>query len=387
MSSMTTQAMRRLPSPVAAHERGFGLVELMVAMTIALVILAALVALFIGTSRNNREMASANSLIDNGRFAIQLLESDLVHAGFWGTHVPRFDDQTSDAVPADVPASIPDPCLAYDPTNWNLAYTNSLIGTPIQVYEDAAVCTGIVTDKVAGSDMLVVRHAELCVPGVAGCEADTTGKLYIQSSLCTTDLIPYVFGPTGTSSFTLTQRNCTAAAEKRKFVSHIYYVRNFAVTAGDGVPTLVRSEFDLVSGTLSHQPPIALIEGIDAMRVEIGVDDVSRTGDPVDYTDAVEWDDPDERTAAVNRGDGIPDGAFVRCTALAPCDTGDLINTTAVRVYVLARSREATPGYTDTKTYTLGTAGTVGPFNDGFKRHVYSTTVRLINVSGRRERP
>lgn len=94
MSSMTTQAMRRLPSPVAAHERGFGLVELMVAMTIALVILAALVALFIGTSRNNREMASANSLIDNGRFAIQLLESDLVHAGFWGTHVPRFDDQT-----------------------------------------------------------------------------------------------------------------------------------------------------------------------------------------------------------------------------------------------------------------------------------------------------
>ncbi len=104
--------------------RGFGLVELMVAMVIALVILAALVALFIGTSRNNREMATANSLIDNGRFAIPLLESDLVHAGFWGTHVPRYDDQTSDAVPADVPGSVPDPCLAYDVTNWNNAYTN-----------------------------------------------------------------------------------------------------------------------------------------------------------------------------------------------------------------------------------------------------------------------
>jgi len=138
---------------------------------------------------------------------------------------------------------------------------------------------------------------------------------------------------------------------------------------------------------LSHQPPVALIEGIDAMRVEIGIDDVSRTGDPVDYTDAVEWEDPDERTTAVNRGDGIPDGAFVRCTALAPCDLSDFMNATAVRVYVLARSREATPGYTDTKTYTLGTAGTVGPFSDGFKRHVYSTTVRLINNSGRRERP
>ncbi len=124
------------------------------------------------------------------------------------------------------------------------------------------------------------------------------------------------------------------------------------------------------------------------MRVEIGIDDVSRTGDAVDYTAAIEWDDPATRDARpTNRGDGIPDGAFVRCTALAPCNIGDLMNATAVRVYVLARSREATPGYTDTKTYTLGTAGTVGPFNDGFKRHVYSTTVRLINVSGRRERP
>ncbi len=80
--------------PVATAQRGFGLVELMVSMAIALVILAALVALFIGTSRNNREMATANSLIENGRFAIQLLENDLVHAGFWGTHVPQFDDQT-----------------------------------------------------------------------------------------------------------------------------------------------------------------------------------------------------------------------------------------------------------------------------------------------------
>ena len=381
------------PAPRPGHSRslqgarGFGLIELMVAMVIALVILAALVALFIGTSRNNREMATANSVIDNGRFAIQLLESDLVHAGFWGTHVPRYDDQTSDAVPADVPGSVPDPCLAYDVTNWNNAYTNSLIGTPVQVYEDAAVCTGVVTNKVAASDILVVRHAELCVPGVGGCEADTNGKLYIQSSLCTTDLNAYAFGPTGSTTFPLLRRNCTTAAEKRKFVSHIYWVRNFAVTAGDGIPTLVRSEFDLVSGTLAHQPPVALIEGIDAMRIEIGVDDVSRTGGAVNYTQAVQWDNPATRTAAVNRGDGIPDGAFVRCTTLAPCDIGDFMNATAVRVYLLARSRETTPGYTDTKIYTLGSAGTVGPFNDGFKRHVYSTTVRLINVSGRRERP
>jgi type IV pilus assembly protein PilW len=63
-----------------------------------------------------------------------------------------------------------------------------------------------------------------------------------------------------------------------------------------------------------------------------------------------------------------------------------LTNVAAVKLYVLTRANLATPGYTDTKTYTLGST-TLGPFSDSFKRHVFSTTVRLINVSGRRETP
>ena len=63
------------------------------------------------------------------------------------------------------------------------------------------------------------------------------------------------------------------------------------------------------------------------------------------------------------------------------------MNVTSARIYVLARSREASPNYTDTKTYTLGSAGAVGPFNDNFKRHVFTTTVRLTNVAGRRVTP
>jgi type IV pilus assembly protein PilW len=85
-----------------------------------------------------------------------------------------------------------------------------------------------------------------------------------------------------------------------------------------------------------------------------------------------------------NRGDGIPD-EFRRC-ATATCTAADLGNTVAVKLYVLARSREATPGYTDNKTYALGSA-TLPAFNDHFKRHVFSTTVRLNNISGRRETP
>jgi type IV pilus assembly protein PilW len=359
----------------------------MVSMAVGLVIIAALVALFAGTSRNNREMATANSVIENGRFAIQLLEDDLLHAGYWGTWVPRFDNPTVEVAPGDAPTAVPNPCLAYDATAWNADYYSNLIGIPVQAYEadDVALpCSAVLANRIADSDVLVVRHAEMCVPGVGGCEAYAAGNIYIQSSLCAAEATPMVIGPNAT--YNLTARNCTTLAERRKFISHIYYVRDYARAAGDGIPTLVRSEFEL-DGTLAHQEPVPLIEGVDALRVEIGIDDTSRTGNAVDNAAAINWVDEETKDAATNRGDGIPDGAFVRCTAASPCAAADLANATAVRLYVLARSREPTTGYTDTKEYQLGAAGPLGPYGDGFKRHVYSTTVRLINVSGRRERP
>jgi type IV pilus assembly protein PilW len=79
-----------------------------------------------------------------------------------------------------------------------------------------------------------------------------------------------------------------------------------------------------------------------------------------------------------------------------PCTAAQLSNVVAVRIYVLARSRDTTPGYTDTKSYCLGdlnpngscpAANQIAAANDSYKRHVFSSTMRLINVSGRRETP
>jgi type IV pilus assembly protein PilW len=400
--------------PKHAASRGFGLVELMVALTIGLVMIAAMVALFVGTSRNNREMATTTSMIENGRFAVQLLEGDIVHAGFWGTFVPDFDNATFTDVPGDVPVDVPDPCLAYDTANWTSAYRNGLLGIPVQAYDDVQVgddplCEDVVGDVdgipgpdiLPNTDMLVVRHVATCTAGMGDCEGLVAGKLYLQASLCTEDVVPYRldrYAPSPPVVFDLRRMACAATpvADVRRFVSNIYYVRNYADTPGDGIPTLMRSTFDQYGGTLSHQyagdlstanDPVELIEGIDGFRVEFGVDDLSGTGAAVDYTAATEWLDDETKLMAVNRGDGIPDGPFVHCSDTTPCTVADLINTTAVRIYVLARSREPTQGYTDTKEYSLGAGTTLPPFNDGFKRHVYSTTVRLPNVSGRRERP
>jgi type IV pilus assembly protein PilW len=371
----------------ARWQTGLSLVELMVAVAISLVILAALVAMFVNTSRGSREFARANSMIESGRLAVQVLENDVVHAGYWGTYVPDFDDQTASGVPGDTPSAVPDPCFAYDPVAWDTDYIDNLIGIPIQTYDDATVCAGIITDRQPNTDVLIVRHVEACVPGGGSpnCDAAVAGRLYFQSSLCTTDPVPgWVLNTVG---FTMLRRDCATAAETRRFMSSIYYVRNFSITAGDGIPTLMRSQFDFVGGVLEHQPAVALIEGIEGFRVELGVDDVSETGDPVDYTAEVDWADPDTRTSATNRGDGVPDGAFIRCTTAVPCTVDELMNLTAVKVYVLARSREASQGITDTKTYALGGGFTLGPFNDAFQRHVFVTTMRLPNVSGRRITP
>jgi type IV pilus assembly protein PilW len=396
-------SMTRQPPAWAGHasstrQAGFGLVELMVSMLIGLVIIAALVSLFVNTSGNNRELARANSMIENGRFAIKVLEDDLIHAGYWGGFVPMFDDQTSNDVPTDVPTAVPDPCLPYDPVTWNAAYKTNLVGIPVQLYDDPAVVGTCVAEGVidagdyqAGTDLLIVRHAEMCLPGEAGsyCEADDPDDLYLQAGHCATEVTPYVLD---TSGFGLTKMNCATVADKRKFVSNLYYVRNFAVTAGDGIPTLVRSRFmsDPVSGALVYEAPVALVEGVEGFRVELGVDDVSKTGAAVNYAAVINWADPLDKVTPTNRGDGVPDDEYLRCDP--DCATGaltadELMNVTSAKIYVLARSREASPNYTDSKTYTLGLAGDMGPFNDNFKRHVFTTTIRLPNVAGRRMTP
>ena len=83
---------------------------------------------------------------------------------------------------------------------------------------------------------------------------------------------------------------------------------------------------------------------------------------------------------------GIVTGLIVVWGMLA----GKRLNAMTAKIHLLSRSTEASPGYRDTKTYPLGlqadgTQLTVGPYNDGFKRHAYTETIRMNNPAGRRE--
>ena len=128
--------------PVArSRHRGLSLIELMVALVLGLIIVAALVQLFLNISRTNQEMAKTNSQIENARFAMQFLQNDIVHAGYWGGYIPDFDDFSTDGTPNHEPTAKPDPvCQAYNPADET--YRDSLLGIPVEVYGPTALPNG-----------------------------------------------------------------------------------------------------------------------------------------------------------------------------------------------------------------------------------------------------
>lgn len=368
--------------PVRAYQMGVSLIELMISIAIGLVIMAGVLQLFVDMIRSSNDLENSNAQIENGRFALQVIENDLVHAGFWGGFIPQFDDLTSTDIPMDAPSAVPAPCQAF--ALWNTAYKTQLLGIPVQAYEEVpAGCEDVITSKKPNTDILIVRHADSCIAGAVGCEADTTGgaspKVYFQPQFCGVDIASSYVYVLDTTGFTLQKRSClaTALSEKRKYVANIYYVRD------DNV--LMRAEFGSAGGAAwgAAQP---VVEGVEGFAVELGIDSVSDSGANAVYTEAITWADPNDKNSPSNRGDGTPDGDFVRCTTAAPCSAAILTNVVAAKLYVLVRNTSASRDYTDTKAYTLGSTA-LGPFNDTFKRHVYSTTARLINISSRRQTP
>jgi type IV pilus assembly protein PilW len=339
--------------------RGMTLVELLVAVALGMMVLTALIALYGNVSRTNHEMAKTNQLIENGRFAMQLLQDDVALAGFWGS----IDSLSATAVP--------NPCLAS--ANWpadpaQLAeYKSNLMSVPVQGYADASALAACgVTGVVAKSDVLVVRHANACVAG-AGCDGGSDTGPHLQVSACRTDAPPEpaylveVPAVLDARPVRLRAKDCATEVPRRKMVVNIYYVANGAT----GVPTLMRVTFN--NGAFSA--PQALVDGIEAFRVEYGVDSLGSNGLAITDT---------------NLPDGNAD-TYVSCPA-AGCALADLGNVVSVKLYLLSRNLEPTGGHVDSKSYALGPLA-VAASNDSYKRHAFSTTVRLVNPSSRRETP
>jgi type IV pilus assembly protein PilW len=332
---------------------GYTIIELMIAITISLMILASLVAIFANNSRTRVEIERANQQTENGRYALQLIVDDLHNAGYLAEFNPG---------PLPTPAAKPNPCDA------TVAGLNTALPIAVQGYDNGANAPACLNDLRAGTDILVVRHASTCAVGSAGCDANLAGAPYFQTSGCDNaaelasgNIADSFRLDTNPANFTLHQNLCVLLAAQYRYLTYIYFVANDD-KAGDGIPTLMRAELGAAGFTI-----MPLVEGVENLQIEYGLDTSSPTaGSPAVYTA-----DPD---------------SYNGCTP-AVC-VGYWRNTVAAKINVLTRNTTATQGYVDSKTYTLGlnfdgSVNTVGPFNDGYKRHAYESVVTLNNIAGR----
>lgn len=332
-------ALRRTPK----SHRGFSLVEVMVGLTIGLVLMATLSVLLVRNTSTRAELDKSMQQIENGRYAIELLRSELRLAGYFG---PSYSFGAA--------AAIPVPCT--DLTAANAVALRDALPIAVQGYVQPGAnplggCALNSGNFTPGNDVLVVRRAQTSTITPAAAALNTS-VLYVQAN--GEQQIVNVGG----STFNLPDTSGTAPL--RQYVVNIYFVSpcdvpssgttcDAAADGGTPVPTLKRLEWNGGAWAIT-----SIAQGVERFHVEYGVD---------------------------NDSDGTPD-AYVNDPGTATAWS----NVVAVRLYVLARNPKTTVGHTDSKTYNfnLMVPSTYAP-GDGFKRHLFVETVRLINVSGRRE--
>jgi type IV pilus assembly protein PilW len=327
--------------PSGASARGFTMVELMVAMTISLLLALALTTLVVHNSRATTELDRSSRQVENGRYALDMLGGEISLAGYY-----------AEVIAPGATYSTPAPC-ATSLTSLGFSTSPVQLPAPLQGQEGtsldpAPTCAG---NHRANTATLTLRRLSTRTTATT---AVVHGNAYVQTSRCKTDpgTAPFILDQTS-SAFTLRDITCTTVLPVRQYLSRIYYVADCSTCGSDSIPTLKR--VDLIDGNAVITP---LAEGIEEIQFEYGFD-----------TD----------------GDGVPDRYLASLDGVAGSPANDWSNVMSVRIWLISRTTEVTQGYTDTKTYELGTFGARGPFNDGYKRRVYSMVVRLNNPAGWRE--
>lgn len=327
--------------PIAhRHVRGMTLIELMVGLTLGMIISVAALKLFADASANGKNIQRASVQIEGGRYAAELLREDLQLAGFFGE------------APTDGAAyNMPSPCeLA--PSGF---VANPLaLPAPVQGF-DAAENVPCLANRQPGTDALVARRLDVFTVDPATLGA-ANSQYHVQVSYCETDpaMSPLVVD-NKSSAFTLQNRACNAPNRVRAYIARTYFVArcNRCGAGGDSIPTLKR--VDLVGTQLVET---ALVEGVEALRLEYGFD---------------------------TNNDGSADVYRTDLDAGGPAALWQ--NVVALKLHFIVRSSDTVLGknLAAAQTFELGGAGTVVTANDGFSRRAYTSTIRLVNPSSTRE--
>jgi type IV pilus assembly protein PilW len=320
-------AAPRFPVP---GQRGFSLVELMVALLLGLLLMSGIIAVYLESKRGWAQDEAIARVQENGRYALRLLSREIAMAGFFGG-VTELDAVSSPAV-SDCQTWLLDPDEVIEV--YNKADTNA----PAAFNSCFAA-----TDVKADTDILATRRASdqpLIDDGEwePGFAALTATQYYLNT----------ISDGLGTAAIELGSALNTGALTAPGSTADVwaYQGRIYYIGTENGVPSLcVRSA--------QNTAQTCLVNGIESLQVELGLD-----------TD----------------GDGIPDEFVSDHVRPGEVDADTVL---AMRVHLLVRSIEPVRSSpTDSRTWTLGDQlpfTTNDSAADQFYRRLFTTTVPRNN--------
>ena len=329
------------------HQRGLTLIELMLGVTLGFLISGVVLSLYINTSRSLAQNERYAWMQENARFVLKTLSEDLTMTDFWGRII------ATDVIGTAVASPVGDCGIDVNLFDGNAAIlvNNNHASTAIPHFTPCALLTANIRP---GTDVLALKRVEGSSTASTFVDAadidndsDTTEILTLGASDLSNGVV-YLrsTGTTGTFINDASSTNPPATGESDwRYMPRVYFVRNYYETPGDQIPALCR----LAIAGIGLTEVECIAEGIEDFHVQFGIDT--------------------DRNAVANIYTSKP-------------TPGEMENAVSARVYLLARSIEAAPHFTNDTEYVLGDT-LVPAANDGFYRRVYSTTISLRNTVAR----
>jgi type IV pilus assembly protein PilW len=258
----------------------FGLVELMIAMTLGLVLSAAVIQVTLASQRSHRVLEAAGFLQESGRIAVSFMIRDLRMAGYMGC--PNLQ-----RIPLNIIANNP-------PADFNFTAASVLLG------QDNVSATNPY-NAVENSDIVIIQRAVTPAVNLAGNVAPNNANIQIESNPAGIGANDLVFvtdcinadlfkatnvsnnGGNGNSNVTIahaSNSNTTnrlskiynADAEVMGFQSLVYFVRASSRTTPNG--SAINSLWVQARNLGSGATPMAteLVEGVENIQISYGED-------------------------------------------------------------------------------------------------------------------
>ena len=335
------------------HQLGVTLIELMLGVTLGFLISAIVLSLYVNTSKGLAQNERYAWMQENARFVLKTLSEDLSMVDFWGRLM------ATDVIGTAVASPVGDCGIDVNVFNGNAAIlvnNNHLNVSPPAppAVPQFTPCALLTANTRPNTDLLVLKRVEgsstsstfVDVADVDN-DADTTEILTLGGSALTNGVV-YLRSTTTTGTFIAdaTPGNPPGVGESDwRYIPRVYFVRTFYETLGDQIPALCRLVISGSGLTLTE----CIAEGIEDFHIQFGID-----------TDR-------DTIANLYTATPTPD---------------EMENAVSARLYILARSIEPDPQFTNDTQYVLGDA-IVPAANDGFYRRVFSTTISLRNTVAR----